>query len=572
MKKVAIIIFVLFFIIYILPLGVRPLLIPDETRYAEIGREIVETGDWIVPRLDGVRYFEKPILGHWLHALSIKLIGANAFAVRLPSALAVALSALILFFLVRRFTGDVVAGVMAASVFLTCLEVFTVGTFCVLDSIFSMFVTASMAAFFLAFMETHPLKRIIFLSGAGFTCGLAFLTKGFLAFVIPAIVFVPFAIWQHQLKGLLRAFWLPVITAVLTTIPWGIMIHLKEPDFWHYFFWVEHIDRFISPNGGQHPCPLWFFVPVIIVGTLPWTIQMIAVIYRLLKNLSNDPLVRFSVCWFMFPFLFFSVCRGKLATYILPCFPPLIVIFVIGLREECKTGAVAGFKQSNWVAVILILILILALIVTQTVIPETKIYRPSEIWKIPFIIIGLLIYVVLLLQAGTSATQSGKFVFSCLAPLMLMFSLQFVIPDKLIEKKAPIDFLSRYKNRIGPNTFLVSDNYLTPVVCWCYKRNDVLLLDKAGEFSYGLQYDDSSKHHMLDINQLQELIMNDTGKKHTILITSTKRYREYKQKLPKPCFEVIECGFVFAEFATGTIIDYITLSVTYVSKEVGLDK
>jgi len=551
MKKVSITIFVLFILVYILPLYVRPLVIPDETRYAEIGREIIETGDWIVPRLDGLRYFEKPILGHWLHALSIKILGTNAFAVRLPSALAVGLSALILFFFIRRFTGDATSAIMAASVFLTCLEVFCVGTFCVLDSIFSMFITASMAAFFLAFMERRPIARTIFLTGAGIACGLAFLTKGFLAFVIPVIVFVPFSIWQHRLKELLRVVWLPVITAVLTALPWGIMIHLKEPDFWHYFFWVEHIDRFISPNGGQHPYPFWFFIPVILGGTLPWTTQIISVIYRHRKNLVDDPLLRFSICWFLFPFLFFSVCSGKLATYILPCFPPLIVLFTIGLREKYKTGAVAGFKQSNRIAIILILISILALIVTQTVVPETKIYRPGEIWKILFIIIGFLAYVVLLLQADTSANQSRKFIFSCLAPLMFMFSLPFVIPDKLIEKKAPIDFLSQYKDRISQSTILVSDNYLTPAVCWCYKRNDVFLLDKAGEFAYGLQNDDPSKHRLININCLKELITKDTGKEHIILITSTKRYMEYKQKLPKPVLENIDCGFVFAEFATG---------------------
>ena len=551
MKKVILITFVLFFLIYILPLNVRPLIIPDETRYAEIGREIIETGDWIVPRLDGLRYFEKPILGHWLNALSIEVFGENAFAVRLPSALSVGLSALILFFLVRRFTNDTTCAIMAASVFLTCLEVFAVGTFCVLDSIFSMLVTASMAAFFIAFMETRPTAKIVFLIGAGFTCGLAFLTKGFLAFVIPAIVFVPFAIRQHQLKELLRVFWMPVIIAVITILPWGIMIYLKEPGFWHYFFWTEHIERFISPDGGQHPYPFWFFIPVIIIGTLPWTTQIIGVIYRLRKNLSNNPLLSFSVCWFLFPFLFFSISRGKLVTYILPCFPPLAILFAIGLREECKTGVVTRFKQSVRISVILILILILALIVTQTVVPETKIYRPGETWKVLSISVGFLVYIVFLILAGFSANHTRKFAFSCLAPLVLMFSFPFIIPDKLIEKKAPIDFLSRYKNRITQNTTLVSDNYLTPAVCWCYKRNDVFLLDKAGEFTYGLQYDELSKHRLLDINQLQELITKNTGVENTILITSTKRYMDYKQKLPKPYFEDIYCGFVFAEFATG---------------------
>jgi len=543
--------FVLFFLIYILPLGVRPLVIPDETRYAEIGREIVETNDWIIPRLNGLRYFEKPILGHWLHALSIKILGANAFAMRLPSALAVGLSALILVFLVRRFTGDVVAGVMAASVFLTCLEVFAVGTFCVLDSIFSMFITASMVAFFFAFMEVRPLKRNIFLLGAGISFGLAFLTKGFLAFVIPVIVFVPFAIWQHQLNKLLRVFWLPVITAVLIALPWGVMIHFKEPDFWHYFFWEEHIDRFISPNGGQHPYPFWFFIPFIIVGLLPWTTQIISVIYRHRKNLSDDPLLRFSICWFLFPFLFFSICHGKLATYILPCFPPLIVLFTVGLRQEYKTGAVERFNRSDRVGLILITALFIGLIISQTVIPATKIYRPHETWKLLFISASFFVYAFFLIQGGISKNHERKFVFSCMAPVVLILSAPFIIPEQLIEKKAPIDFLSRYKDRISQNSILVSDNNLTPAVCWSYKRSDVLLLINPGEFEYGLAYEDSSKHRLLDIDQLQELIAKDLDKEHVILITSTKRYMEYKQKLPKPFFENIDCGFVFVEFAAG---------------------
>jgi len=551
MKNSGYLIIVFFLLVYILPLGVRPMVIPDEFRYAEISREMVDTGDWIVPHLNGLRYFEKPILGHWLHALSIKLLGANAFAIRLPSAVAVGLSALMLFLLVRRFTSDTIAAMMTASVFLTCLEVYGVGTFCVLDSIFSLFITASVVVFFFAFMETRPLKRTIFLVSAGIVCGLAFLTKGFLAFVIPAIVIVPFAIWQHRFKELLRVFWVPVITAVLTAIPWSIMIHLKEPDFWHYFFWVEHINRFISPNGEQHSYPFWFFIPVILGGTLPWTTQISGVIYRLRKNLSNDPLLRFSICWFLFPFLFFSICRGKLATYILPCFPPLIVLFTVGLRQEWKIVTAERFNRSNRFGVILIIALMIGLVVTQTVIPITKIYRPREIWKLLFISVGLLAYAVFLIQGGISASHTRKFTFSCMAPLVLIFSAQFVIPDKLIEQKAPIDFLSRYKDRISQNTILVSDNNLTPAVCWSYKRSDVLLLNNAGEFAYGLGYDDSSKHRLLDIQQLRELITKDLGKEHVILITGTKRYIEYQHQIPKPVFENIDNGFVFAEYDAG---------------------
>ena len=540
-----------FILLYILPLGVRPMVIPDEFRYAEISREMVETGDWIVPHLNGLRYFEKPVLGHWLHALNIKLFGANSFAIRLPSALAVGLSTLILFLLIRRFTKEIPTALLAASVFLTCFEVYGVGTFCVLDSIFSLFITASIVAFFFAFIETHPSKKILYLIVSGIACGLAFLTKGFLAFAIPIIVIIPFAIWQHRLKELFRVFWVPVITAVLTALPWSFMIHIREPDFWNYFFWVEHVDRFVSPIGGQHSAPLWFFIPVILVGTLPWTIQIGTAIFRLRKILYKDSLLCFALCWFLFPFMFFSICHGKLPTYILPCFPPLIILFMVGLRQEWKTVKAERFNRFDGVGVILIMALMIGLIVTQTVIPNTKIFGPNETWKLLFLIIGLFAYIVFLIKAGRAKSHMGTLAFSCLAPLLLMFSVPFIIPGRMIEQKAPTKFLKQYEDRVGQNTILVSDNHLTPAVCWNYKRIDVLLLINPGEFEYGLAYDDASKHLLLDIEQLRELITESASKEHTILITRIKRYIEYKHLLPKPIFESIDNGFVFAEYEAG---------------------
>ena len=538
----------LFFVLYIVPLGVRPMVIPDETRYAEMGREMVETGDWVVPRLNGLRYFEKPILGHWLHALSIRLLGENAFAIRLPSALAVGLSALMLFFLVRRFTGDTLVAIVAPSVFLTCVEVYGVGVSCVLDSIFSMLITASMIAFFFGFMETHPLKRTAFLVCSGVVLGLAFLTKGFLAFLLLAIVIIPFGIWHRRLKEATCRFLVVAVTAVLTTLPWCIMIHLREPDFWHYFFWVEHVDRLISPHGGQHPNPFWYFIPILLGGTLPWTPQIVAVVYGLRKAPCKDPLLRFAACWFLFPFLFFSACRGKLGTYILPCFPPLIVLFAIGLRREFATGTGKTFGSPGRVsAVYIIVILGVALLLTQALIPEARIYRPDETWKLLLLTIGLLTYAVLLIQAGRATGYARKFVFSCLAPLLLMFSAHFIIPDRLTEKKTPTEFLRRHKDRITQDTVIVSDISLTSAVCWSYKRNDVLLLGRAGELAYGLSYDDS-KHRLLDIDQFKELIMTDWGDEHIALIVSSEQYVEYRQVLPKPVCEEVDGGFVFVEF------------------------
>jgi 4-amino-4-deoxy-L-arabinose transferase len=145
---------------YILPLGAIGLFVPDETRYAEIPREMIASGNWVVPHIDGLRYFEKPVLGYWVHAVSIMLFGENNFAVRLPSVVFVGLTALLLFFMVSRIkdSEDKEKGytaVPASLIFLSCFEVFGVGNVAVLDNLFSFFLTGTTGALFFA-TEKQP--------------------------------------------------------------------------------------------------------------------------------------------------------------------------------------------------------------------------------------------------------------------------------------------------------------------------------------------------------------------------------------------------------------------------------
>jgi len=552
MKRITIFVLGLFLFLYVLPLNVRPLLVPDEMRYAETGREMIETGDWIVPRLDGLRYFEKPILGDWLHALSIRLLGENAFAVRLPSALAVGLSALMLFFLVRRSTGEISAAIVAASVFLTCLEVYGVGTFCVLDSIFSMFVTASLIAFFFAFMETRSRKRAVFLIVSGIACGLAFLTKGFLAFVIPAIVIIPFALWQHKLAESARGLLVMFVTGVLTVLPWGIMVHLREPDFWRYFLWTEHIERFLHAKNGQHPQPFWFFIPVLAGGALPWTPVFPLVVTGLKKTQNKDSFIRFLFCWLIFPFLFFSACRGKLGTYILPCYPPLAILTTIGLMKYLAAGKTLVLSSNLRNTAIVVSAVVIALIIIQTAISPLRIYGPGEVWKFVIIIIALSVYAMLLIIARAAVDIRKILALWCLGPVLLMFASHFAMPNRVVYSKAPNEFLLHNLSRVHPDTILVSDNYLTPAVCWCYERTDVLVIDRGGELTYGLEYGDS-KQRLLDIDKFKKLIDETGGKGLVTLITTARRYAGYRRVLPRPVFEDADSGFVFAQFAAGNI-------------------
>ena len=179
--------------------------------------------------------------------------------------------------------------------------------------------------------------------------------------------------------------------------------------------------------------------------------------------------------------------------------------------------------------------------------PGLRVYGRGEFWKCVIVVIGLITYALLLLLARDMENLQRKLVLWYLGPVFLMFFSHFVWPNRFIYKKSPNEFLLHNTRRIQPDTVLVSDNYLTPAVCWCYKRTNVLLIDKGGELTYGLKCEDS-KQRLLDIDQFKKLIDSNSGRGYIALITSTKRYAEYRQFLPESVFEDINSGFVFVEF------------------------
>lgn len=549
MRKLSVVVIGLFALIYMVPLGVRPIAVPDETRYAEIPREMIVSGDWIVPRLNGVRYFEKPVLGYWLNAISITLFGENGFAIRLPSAISAGISGLMLFLLVRKYGGGYPEGILAAAAFLTSLFVFAIATINLLDGVLSMFITGAMTFFFFAYMESEFRKRALFLALFGTFCGLAFLVKGFLAFAIPVITIVPFLIWERKFRDLFRITWVPIVVATLVVLPWSVIIHLREGDFWNYFFWTEHLDRFMSPISGQHPEPFWYFIPILIGGALPWMAVLPAAISGLGKKGLREPLIRFAICWFLFPFLFFSASSGKLTTYILPCFPPLAILIAMGLLKYLRAGRQKAFTIGAASLAVLVGILAVGLILGRALdLPVLKPYGQGETWKWVVAVVGFFTWSMFSLFATAAQGYLRKIAIYCVAPLLFIFSSQFIVPEKIMEGRAPGRLLMRNSHRISPETILVSDNQAVSAVCWFYNRDDVYLFKNGGELSYGLKYDNPKGPRLLTMGRFNRLIRKSTGNNRVVLMINIGRYLRSKHLIPEPAFEDIDSGFVFAQF------------------------
>jgi 4-amino-4-deoxy-L-arabinose transferase-like glycosyltransferase len=346
----------------LLPLLVRPLWEPDEARYAEIPREMLATGDWLTPRLNGVLYFEKPPFQYWLSAISMKLFGVNGAAARLPLALASALMIWAAWRLARRLGArqPIWAPFMAA----TCLLGFLVGQILTLDALFSAFVVSALVASLEAVSE-----RVAGRPGTAWTfvsfvlVSAAFLTKGVAALALlgPALLA---SLWYVKGRPALKkavlatAFspWGWLLAAVLTA-PWFILVDRANPGHAWFFFIHEHIARFATHEAKRQGSDNWFldklyFLGVLGLGLLPWLSACVTGLRRGWAFLrSPGPqaedggygrwAVALALLAFAWPLAFFSVSGSKLPPYILPVVVPLAALACAFEREGEEGRALA---------------------------------------------------------------------------------------------------------------------------------------------------------------------------------------------------------------------------------------
>ena len=529
---------VFFIVVYLLPLGFRVMIRPDEFRYAEIPREMLESGEWMRPRLDGVKYFEKPTLGYQLIALSMKVFGENKFAVRLPSALGTLLAAAMVWLLFYRETKERFWASAATGIYLGSALVLGVGTFAVLDAPFAGAVTVSVGAVYLACRSERKSGCILWLAAAGVAAAVAFMLKGFLAFALPAIVAAPFLIWGREWKKLFTFPWLPLAVVLLIALPWALVQHRAEPDFWRYFFVEEHWNRFTSGTYDRKAQPFWYFIPVLLGGVMPVGLLWFAGAFGCTKEWFKRPFVRYMICWFAFPFLFFSASKCKLGTYILPCFPPLALLLGSALKNAWNNEK---FRiRFRWIHTAVDIVLMTAAVaggVALAVLPflpeklSEKAPAPLTVW----INVWSILTLAALFAAGAAlylsrrkSNETALWVFlTGLAPAIAFGML--AIPEMGLGERTPEAGL-----RACFEHFPDHDKYIIAVertciasTCWTLKRNDIVVVgNKLGELKYGIEnYPEYQSKHVSE----QDFPAWQRGKK-VLYVTF---YKLKKRPLPK---------------------------------------
>ena len=311
-------------------LGYRKLASPDEGRYAEIPREMLATGDWITPRLNGIKYFEKTPLQYWATAAAYEAFGVGHWTARLWPALTGLLGLLAVFFTGSRLFGRE-AGLYAALVLGSTLAYVGVAQFLVLDMGFTFFLTLGLASFLAAQRDGagRDEQRVgMWITWAALA--LAVLSKGLAGIVLPGIALVAYSLLQRDV-GIWRRLHLVAGLAILLLIaaPWFIVVSVRNPEFPAFFLIHEHFARFLTTvaHRGQ---PWWFFFPVLVVGLMPWTLTACD---ALVRAWAREPAVprgfeprRFLLVWAACVFLFFSLSDSKLPAYILPLFPAVALL------------------------------------------------------------------------------------------------------------------------------------------------------------------------------------------------------------------------------------------------------
>jgi 4-amino-4-deoxy-L-arabinose transferase-like glycosyltransferase len=299
-----------------------PLFDLDEGAFSEATRDMLARGDYIATYLYGEPRYDKPILIYWLQAASVSLFGLNEFALRLPSALAATGWMLALYAFATRVC-DRRTGLLAAIIGATTLEVGIIGKAAIADALLNLMIAASMFAIYLHYRDGR--RRWIY---AAFLCmGLGFLTKGPVAVAIPFATSLLFFAFKGRIRDWLRAVFNPpgIALFLLIVLPWYLAITVREgPGFLLSFLLEHNLGRFQEPMEG-HSGPIFYYLPVLLIGTLPWTAILIAALWRVRGQLRDD-LTLFLLIWFGFTFVLFSLAATKLPHYLLYGMTPLFIL------------------------------------------------------------------------------------------------------------------------------------------------------------------------------------------------------------------------------------------------------
>jgi 4-amino-4-deoxy-L-arabinose transferase len=470
-----------FVLFYLLPLMSHGLWIPDETRYGQISQEMLLSGNWVAPHFMGIRYFEKPIAGYWMIAIGQAIFGDNLFGVRIASAVSTGASVWLAYLLARRLWNNPRISAACALLYMSFGLIAGQAGYANLDPQFTLWVNLSLVAVWFAIDSTTPKARLGSWALLGAACGMGLMTKGFLALLLPVLIALPYMIWQRRFSELLRYGPVAILVAALVSVPWALAVHVREPDFWRFFFWHEHIRRFAAGDDAQHARPWWFYLPLLFASTLPWALLLPSTLIRTWRE-KREAKTAFLALWFVLPLIFFSLSSGKLPTYIMPCLFPLALLMgytVINWLEQRNTQVL---RLNGVINTVMGSVALIALIYLQA---SKELYENTEMFSLS------LVYIVLIGWIIANALQVMRpltmWAMPALGIGLLIALLPAAMPAQIVDSKMPDQFIAEHQQALSEASSLLSNDLgAASALAWRLKRPQVDLFNTVGELKYGL--------------------------------------------------------------------------------------
>lgn len=326
--------------------ALRPLAVPDEGRYGEIGRWMLVSGDWLTPRLNGIPFFHKPPYLYWLEAASLATFGVHPWAVRLVPALHAALMLLALYLSARVIASEATAR-RAVLMLGTSLAFLLGGQYVNHDMLVAAWMGVAIWCFALALR--HGERPHANLARLGFVaCGFGMLSKGLIGFVLPGMVLFFWLLATRQFKKLLYLPWVSGLALfLLIAVPWFVLAQAQFPDMLAYMFGKHQFGRYTATTFNNAR-PWWFYLVVCVGLLFPWVFftvyQGVMQMWRrpaATQSIASDGL---ALCWiwFLSILVFFSIPNSKLVGYMLPVAPPLALLAAVGWERALGHKAWSG--------------------------------------------------------------------------------------------------------------------------------------------------------------------------------------------------------------------------------------
>lgn len=322
----------------------------DEPRYAQIGREMLERNDWVVPTLNGQPWLEKPVLLYWGEMAAYRTFGVHDWAARIPSAIFAAGLVIAILFFMRRFRPG--SELDAALITASSVAVIGFGRGASTD----MQLSAPFCAAMLAWWASNETGRKLWLAWFYALLGIAALAKGPVSPALAILIVAAYAWLRREGKIFVRSVWLPGFAIFFAIVlPWYVAVEIKVPQFFRVFFLQHNLERF-GTNLYQHAQPFWYYIPVFLVAVLPWTFFTLPALWAAMRSARTvirsrregtaleesvqDGLLHFLMLWTVIPIIFFSISRSKLPGYILPAIPAATLLTAVYLHSLKKAARI----------------------------------------------------------------------------------------------------------------------------------------------------------------------------------------------------------------------------------------